>query len=74
MNYTYVSDSLVDLCTHLCANAKDLHVLACQLKKELKQPRPIHGWFCDGFMWDTNIVWITEKNNARDGNHSLPSA
>jgi hypothetical protein len=49
------------------------HDLEYQLKKELKQSRPIHGWFCDGFMWDTNVVWVTEKNNVGDGNHSLLS-
>lgn len=27
---------------------------------KLKQPRPIHGWFCDGFMWQTDLVWVIE--------------
>jgi hypothetical protein len=30
---------------------------------KLKQPRPIHGWFCDGFMWQTDLVWAIEPGD-----------
>jgi len=50
----------------VCAEAEVIRAAAYQFRNQRSQVHPIHGWFCDGFMWDQNVVWVEGENNAGD--------